>query len=180
MICRNCGSHVPDNQYACDNCGTLTKEVRDIPVNEKRPPLPMRWYKVLIYFVLFATAALYIYEGINVLLGGQYSVPAIEVREAFPGLTKIDIFYAVCSLFLAGFAIFTRFALAAYRTVGLGALNVVYALNMALVMFYIIAVLLVTNGEALDVVTMFHIPFDLIMIAVNSAYFKKREKLFIN
>ncbi len=180
MICRNCGSHVPDNQFACDNCGTLTKEVRDIPKSAVQTALPMRWFKFLIYFVLFATAALYIYEGVNVLLGGQYAVPAIEAREAFPGLAKIDIFYAIGSIFLAGFAIFARFGLAAYRSVGLGSLNIVYALNMALVMFYVIAVLMVTNGEALDTVTLFHIPFDLVMIAVNSAYFKKREKLFVN
>ncbi len=180
MICRNCGSHVPDNQFACDNCGTVTKIVRDVPASDKMTALPMRWFKVLIYFVLFATAALYIYEGVNIILGGQYSQPAAVVRAEFEGLTRIDIIFAVGSFVLAGIAIFARFALAAFRSEAIGALNIVYALNMALIMFYVVSILLVTNGEVLDVVTLFHIPFDLTMIAVNSAYFKKREKLFTN
>ncbi len=180
MICRKCGNHVPDNQYACDHCGTLTKEYQAAPKTLEQKILPMRWFKVLIYFVLFATAALFIYEGVNMLTGGQYDIPAAEVYEDLPALRKLDIMYAGVSFILAIFAIFARFSLAAYRTIGISAVNLVYALNMALAMFYIVAIVLATNGQVLDTVTLLYIPLDLCMIAVNSVYFKKREALFVN
>ncbi len=181
MICRNCGNHVPDNQYACDHCGTLTKQYQEATAaSVLKKNLPMKWFKILIYFVLFATAALFVYEGINMLTGGQYDIPAVDVYEELPALRKLDIMYAAASFILAIFAIFARFSLAAYRTIGISALNLVYALNMALAMFYIVAIVLATKGRVVDTITMLYIPLDLSMIAVNSVYFKKREALFVN
>ena len=156
--------------------GTNDQSIRD-----NRPDLPMNWYKFLIYFFLWVSAAVNIMSGVQYILGGQTE----EMLEAFPILSTIDLFYGVLTLGMGALALFTRFALANYRknapalTVGLFTYGLVISLGYN-------ALVLSLTSSAYDPVDLIitgmsvgaSIMLNLALIVCNHLYFKKRRRLF--
>ena len=156
--------------------GTNDQSIRD-----NRPDLPMNWYKFLIYFFLWVSAAVNIMSGVQYILGGQTE----EMLEAFPILSTIDLFYGVLTLGMGALALFTRFALANYRknapalTVGLFTYGLVISLGYnALVLSLTFSaydpVELIITGMSAGTLVM----LNLALIVCNHLYFKKRRRLF--
>ena len=156
--------------------GTNDQSIRD-----NRPELPMNWYKFLIYFFLWVSAAVNIMSGVQYILGGQTE----EMLEAFPILSTIDLFYGVLTLGMGALALLTRFALANYRknapalTVGLFTYGLVISLGYN-------ALVLSLTSSAYDPVDLIitgmsvgaSIMLNLALIVCNHLYFKKRRRLF--
>ena len=88
MNCINCGQPINDNAAFCEHCGQPRQEVEQQPVIA---PPPMKWFKFLIYFSLFAGAALNLINGITTILGTQYGEHAELVYATFGSLRTFDI-----------------------------------------------------------------------------------------
>lgn len=76
---------------------------------------PMRWYRFLIYFLLFVNAIFYVITAMRCFTGTSYGANADRVYEVFPSLKTIDIIFGVFAIWNAISALVTRSALAKYK-----------------------------------------------------------------
>jgi len=182
MFCRNCGSQIQDGVKFCPNCGSVcdVAPVQPEPQTPLAPQYPMKWFKFLIYFALFASGILNLISGIQMVTGSQYGDLASDVYDYFPGLQSVDIICGLLSIALGVLLIYTRFRLAQYRANGPMLLLICYASSGLLNLVYMIAVYAILEGE-LDVSSsLMSVGISLIMVSANNVYFKNRRPLFIH
>lgn len=146
--------------------------------------MPMKWYKFLIYFSLFASAVLNLINGIGMLTGTIYQGQADLVYAVFDGLKGLDTFMGVFALALAGFAIFVRFQLSGYKKIAPRLLLILYIGVVVFDLSYIIGLGSVLPEMAMDMIdtTSFYSSMisSAVFAVVNFIYFKKRAHLFVN
>ncbi len=144
--------------------------------------LPMNWYKFLIWIALWISAAA------NILGAASYfngSIHGEELLAQFPVLSMIDMAYGVLTLGMGVLALFTRFALANYKSTGPKLIVGLYAYGLVISLVYNIADLVIT-ASAYDKVTVIITIMSVIvstaisaaMVGCNYVYFKKRKGLF--
>ena len=207
MFCKYCGKEVDETATFCQHCGAAIKKEEDNSENTseslfdqpvsasaeqvvpEKPPVvyPMKWWKFLVYFLLFASAVLNLFSGIGKLTGSIYEeVPgdgSIEmVYSAFPALKPIDIIVGLLTIGLAVFAIFVRQALYKFKAIGPKLLIIMYAASCIINAVYCLAVFIVVPEIAQDMMTDFitTIATGIIMVVVNIIYFRTRKELFVN
>lgn len=201
MFCPNCGTNLPDNSTFCSNCGAqinnpAPQQQYQPPQQPYQPPyqppyepyntmgntMPMKWYKFLIYFALFAGAVLNIINGIMMLTGSQYDGSASLVYAFFDGLQAIDMIVGAACIGLAALQIYTRFRLSGYYQNAAKFVSITYIAAVVINLFYIIGVLVVLPSsvtEYLDFSTFIvQIVISALMVVVNNTYFNKRKHLF--
>jgi len=145
--------------------------------------LPMGWFKFLIYFSLFASAVLNFINGVLLVTGNIYGDGSELVYYVFNSLKPIDMLTGVSLILLAALCIYTRFRLSGYYKNGPQFLNVLYILVCAIYLIYIIAVNVIVGSE-IDMGSSFssliiQIITSIVMVIVNSNYFKKRAHMFV-
>ena len=148
--------------------------------------LGMNWFKFIIYFQLFASCAINLYNGIRVLTGAHYSGMAKLVYSMFKGLKAVDILFGLVFIALAAGAIFVRFQLSGFKAMGpklyLGLLIAACAASVA----YVIAVVIVLRSRtgvavgSLIATPIIQVLVTGTMVVVNYIYFKNRKHLFTN
>lgn len=157
------------------------------------PGLGMNWFKFIIYFQLFAAALGNLILGIVMLTGNQYNTEYGNISEImylmFPSLKTLDIFVGICMILLAAGCIFARMRLAGFYANGPKLYLCVLAASIAVNLIYIVAFFVIfgdviqglgLDGAALEIVSQFvgmMIGY-VILVIVNSIYFKKRAQLF--
>lgn len=155
-------------------------EVPQEPVQE----MPMKWFKFLIYFALFAGAVMNVINGFSLLTGTAYEGNADAVYRVFPDLKAVDMLCGVLSLGLAAFGIFTRFQLSGYRRQGPTMLLISYVAVFIYDLVYIFGVRAAIPAYAIDMIDFTpmysNIAVSVVMVFVNYSYFKKRSHLFVN
>lgn len=146
--------------------------------------MPMKWFKFLIYFSLFAAAVINIINALPMLTGSQYGSSAEAVYDTFEMLRGFDLFFGVFCLALAVLNIYTRFRLAGYRRNGPTMLSLSYVAILIYDVLYIIGANIVLPEfvlEAVDFTGMYsNMAVAVVMLIVNNIYFKKRAHLFVN
>ncbi len=75
---------------------------------------PMKWYKFLIYFELFALAVINVINGIGYLFGLKYGNSSDLVYKYYFGLKIVDVITGIECISFAIFAIYVRSRLANY------------------------------------------------------------------
>lgn len=202
VFCSHCGNPIEsENAQFCPRCGA-SRTPSPAPANPQEfyypgkytdypgypaPPAPqpgMKWFKFLIYFSLFAGAALNFVYGVLYLTGEIYNIfgsSSRDVYATFPGLQAVDVGAGVLYAALAGFSIYTRFRLSGFRTNGPVCLTILYAGGIILSLIYTLAAHAVIgwDGEAASDVIVSVMPTFAVLCA-NLAYFKKRQSLFCN
>lgn len=215
MKCPKCGAPAAESDKFCRTCGAeipRTEENEVPPIDSTiygvppggsfgappfgAPPFggsagyftPMRWYKFLIYFALFAGAVLNTFSAFTYLAGMAYvdelgnNVTSLQY-EAYPLLQLIDIVYGILLLGVAAFGIYTRFALALYKKSGPMTLFVFYGVSAGISLLREIAcAILVGNiGDPLTIASFaITVLANVILIVLNNIYFEKRSHLFVN
>lgn len=150
------------------------------PLND---PRGMKWFKFIIYFQLFANAAVNGYSALTALIGTQYQGSADLVYKSFPSLRAVDIAYGLVLLALAAFAVFTRMRLARFRR---NAPLLYYILSIANTLDAVLYVLLVSLvsgvpvGDFDNLNLTVAVAVNLMMLVINLIYFGKRKDLFVN
>ena len=152
----------------------------DDPRND---PRGMKWFKFIIYFQLFANAAV---NGISALMtatGAQYQGQADKVYAALPRLRTLDLVYILLLLGLVVLAIVTRMQLARFRRRGPLLYYLLQIANIAVAVLYLLAASAVSGVplSQLDLSnTIVSLGLSLVMLIINIIYFGNRKDLFVN
>lgn len=197
--CQSCGAVWDDTEEVCRQCGAaLPISQPQQPVSQPQQPpagpvnvppqfvpqLGMSWYKFVIYFQLFATAALSIFNCWSFFSGFLYAREGVDrsvLYSLFPSLSFLDIFVALLYLSLAVLSIITRIRLAQYRENGPRLYLILLGSGIALNVFYSIAsAVILTQGAGVGLAQSLGNVFSgLLLLVLNGVYFKKRKHLFI-
>lgn len=152
------------------------------PGYQNAQPLPMKWYKFIIYVQLFLGALSNVVNGFMCLTGAHYgSGMADYIYDYYGfGLRIVDILMGVVSIGLAVIAVLVRQQLARYKKnspmmylgyVGITAVvSIVYTLFASLV----VGMLLFDSSTVSSLIS------SILIIVLSITYFKKREHLFVN
>ncbi len=195
MLCYKCRREIADNSLVCPNCGaemSVFARRREGFGADGYPPygagnvLPMNWYKVLVFFILFFEAVQYIFTGISYITGYISKIPLGSegyVVYSFSllggGFKWVDIIYGVLMIGLAGFALYSRFRLAKFRSnamwIYLSYLIAGGILSAAYSTGYLIA-----TGESVRVIiaSLTSLIPQGLLVYFNYIYFNKRKHLF--
>ncbi len=147
---------------------------------------PMAWFKFLIYFMLFANAAINIFTAVTYLTGSVYlgedmTMSDVEALYMFyPTAKMIDVIYGVLLIALAAYAIFTRFQLSGFKRRGPFLFILMYVLNLVIGLLHGISIMFTFETGLLGFISFVpSIITSVVMIFVNVVYFRKREELFV-
>lgn len=181
MFCSFCGARLPEGEPICPMCGAsqvgFAGQSSGNTANQN--DMPMKWFKFLIYFALFAGAVLNFFSGISMLNGSVYQGNANLVYSTFEDLKNLDTIVGVLLIGAAILAIFTRFRLAGFYRNGPVLLLITYAANIAIPLIYIIGVSNIVSGIELNTTAnISNMCTSAVMMFVNMGYFKKRSHLF--
>lgn len=187
-FCQYCGSQIPDDSKFCPNCGANV-EVSNIQaasfqmnesMDERKQKMPMKWYKVLIYFALFTGAIMNISTGVRSLTGMQYGDNSTLVYAYFSSLKTIDIIMGVACIALGIFAIIVRQKLAHFKSDGPKMLIFLYGLNVVASVLYLAMAMMIVGSDVISLTDILpSIVSSVVMILINKIYFDKRKHLFI-
>ena len=190
MICPNCNTNVPDGAAFCPTCGVmLTQQPPQQPYgaydpNQPNPygapPMPpMKWYKFLIYFSLFAGGILNILFGLRAFLSMFTDADTIAIYNRFPILRVSDMIVALLAIAMGAIAFYTRGRLAKFCANGPKLLTTLYTLDAIAGLITLLAVVVVLPGTDISS-QVGSIAGSVALIFINRAYFKKRAYLFVN
>ncbi len=173
-----------DPRQSCDSPPPFDSyRARPVPAEAKNDPRGMKWFKFIIYFQLFANAALNIFNSLQLFTGAIYEGGAEQVYRLYPGLQAADLFYGAVCLGLAGLALLARFRLAGFRRNGPGLYYLLLTASMLGYLLYLVLAsvpLRVSPAELLNDSAMLSLGFNLLMLVVNRIYFGRRQDLFVN
>jgi len=141
---------------------------------------PMKWFKFLIYFSLFAAAVICVVTGIAQLTGAVYDGAADMVYAIFPDLEILDIAVGLVTVVCAVLILVSRFRLAAFKKDGIKLLIAGYALNLIINIVYVAAVIsIIGSASDLDMSSFgASMVGSIAMLIINYTYLTKRESLF--
>ena len=192
-FCRSCGARIDNEQaQACPYCGASinapapASSVSNYNTYEPDDQYPMKWYKFLIYFLLFFGAFINLVNGVNYITGGIYSiqsngqVSAELVYSLYDGLKTLDVILGLFMLAIAAFGIYTRFRLAGRKENGPVCLYTLYGVGAVLTVLYNIALLIVTGlNQLTDPTSIASFITSVVFICLNYIYFSKRKSSFV-
>lgn len=151
------------------------------PVNENK--YPMNWYKFVIYFQLFAAAAMRIWTAKQYFCGDFYGGReiAMQIYAVWGKLQILDIAAGVLSVALAFYMIVVRQKLYYYMKNVEWYYFAIYPAAAVIDMGYVFMsnriVGIRIDNTALTIVSAAE---SLIMAGLNYIYFRKRKELFVN
>ena len=191
MKCPQCQNEFPVTNQAnrlCPFCGLAAEPVNILQTEPSvvQTHYPMKWYKFLIYFALFASAVLNTMSGISYMLGTIHGDILFigSIYESYPALRIVDIVYGLLLIGVAIMAIYTRLQLAYYREKGPMCLYILYSATMALTVISFVSTSLVVQGANYTMLTLLYdtIPslvVSAVTLVLNIVYFRKRKELFV-
>lgn len=199
MFCKNCGAAIEEGQTSCPVCGTAvpSESERSVSAQYAYPPataLPMKWYKFLINFMLFFSAALNAISGVQLIIGDQYRDGNVDmsglVYSQFGALKTVDVVAGIVLIAFALFTLYVRSRLAGYCKNGPKMLLLMYILGFAYTVLYTAAVYitLASYGVSLNIVdflltdgvtVLTTAVVDGVMFVINLEYFRNRKHLFV-
>lgn len=188
MYCPNCGREVAEGKNFCAGCGAaMNPEVVSQPDEtlQVQNQHPMKWFKFLIYFGLFAGALVNLINGINLLTGTSYGDMKYLVYRMFKDLKTLDAVIGLLTIGLAVLGVVTRFRLAKFYKNGPKLLIALYISAAVVGLLYVVGaqtiVLAVVKKSMLDISGQIgSICSSIVMAVINGIYFKKRSDLFVN
>lgn len=198
-FCQNCGTQLTDDAVFCTNCGSSVSAPNsqayqpqnnqpNYGYNPMVNQMPMKWFKFLIYFLLWASGVVNLVNGFQMITGAHYDGGAKLVYAYFDGLKAIDLILGILSILLAGIAIYTRFRLAGFHANGPKMIITLYTLSIIMNVVYCVAVMAIA-GDALNAVggadsiissTVGSVAVSIAMVFANKTYFQKRANMFTN
>ena len=144
------------------------------------PQRGMKWFKFIIYFQLWASMLVYLVTAGKYLTGAYYEGSAEMVYDFFPALQPLDIVMGVFCLALAVYAVVVQRALAKFRAKGPMMYYLMYIVNTAATVLYLLIGSIILGQSAFTAETAGSFLGALVMIFINIPYFNNRKHLFVN
>lgn len=190
MICPYCSSEIQDSVAVCNECGAAlndTVQLNSAPYNSiQNADLPMKWYKFLIYFLLFANAISKLADGIFCIIGIDGGILSETFFEGcmFTGKYRaIDIVYGIICIIMSVAAIYVRIRLAKFKE-DAPKIYITYDIISSVVYFVynLLIMIILENAEISSVIgeIIGTVVGESLYVYFNVLYFKKRKHMFIN
>ena len=144
------------------------------------PQRGMKWFKFIIYFQLWAGMLVNLVTAGKYFTGAYYEGNAEMVYRFFPALQPLDIVMGVFCLALAVYAVVVQRALAKFRAKGPMMYYLMYIVNTAVTVLYLIIGSIIIGQSAFTAEVAGSIIGSLVMIFINIPYFNNRKHLFVN
>ena len=144
------------------------------------PQRGMKWFKFIIYFQLWASMLVNLVTAGKYLTGAYYEGSAEMVYDFFPALQPLDIVMGVVCLALAVYAVVVQRALAKFRAKGPMMYYLMYIVNTAVTVLYLIIGSIIIGQSAFTAEVAGSIIGSIVMLFVNIPYFNNRKHLFVN
>ena len=198
MRCPRCGVNQPVGAKFCMECGAKMPEQEtggirepiESPVQPSVPAQPavqqalqepgMKWFKFLIYFLLWLSALVNLGGAGTALVGLGLQEELRVVYAYLPGLKTLNLVYGVLMIGFAAFTVYTRYRLARFCRNGPFCLCLSYGLNELLSIAYSAAAALIAQVSLTELYRFSSLLASAAMLAVNIVYFRKRQDLFVN
>lgn len=149
--------------------------------NDRFGGFPMKWHKVLTYFLLWFSAVINLMRGANTLTGARYGEYRSWLYGAYPLLRSIDIPLGLLYFGAAGFAVAAALTLMSGKKKG-PTLLTVFLIAAALVSLLDAGFqyLLAFNSDLPYLIrtVIYTVGLSAVMIAVNRIYYKRRMQFF--
>lgn len=198
MKCPNCGNNAEEAAKFCVVCGT--KLVADdgeqvetadpeVIIRPDQPVLPkvkqgMGFYKFVIYFQLFAVAALNVVNAIAAVMGSQYLLSGVSYQSIAytyqPIMRYIDLFYGFLYLGLAVYSIYVRTKLVKFKKNAKWYYLSVFFFSILLALTYLGWFNLILGGYLYYQLNTLSLVASICWMGFFNFYFTSRENLFIN
>lgn len=185
MYCRYCGKELRTDSVFCAYCGKRIVFNNQPIVTEQKSrtekPLGLRWMKFFTVFILLCTALSNGYDGYSIFK--DIILDSQGYFAALPAYKMLNIIYGCCYIVLTIFTLAVRHDLNEYKA---GAPEKARILYFIQILFYLWSLFLASKisgqqiSELITYYALMTVSGDLILIIINSAYFKKREHLFVN
>ena len=144
------------------------------------PRRGMKWFKFIIYFQLWAGMLVNLVTAGKYFTGAYYEGNAEMVYRFVPALQPLDIVMGVVCLALAVYAVVVQRALAKFRAKGPMMYYLMYIVNTAVTVLYLIIGSIIIGQSAFTAEVAGSIIGSLVMLFVNIPYFNNRKHLFVN
>lgn len=144
------------------------------------PRRGMKWFKFIIYFQLWAGMLVNLVTAGKYFTGAYYEGSAEMVYDFFPALQPLDIVMGVVCLALAVYAVVVQRALAKFRAKGPMMYYLMYIVNTAVTVLYLIIGSIIIGQSAFTAEVAGSIIGSIVMLFVNIPYFNNRKHLFVN
>ena len=144
------------------------------------PRRGMKWFKFIIYFQLWAGMLVNLVTAGKYFTGAYYEGNAEMVYRFFPALQPLDIVMGVVCLALAVYAVVVQRALAKFRAKGPMMYYLMYIVNTAVTVLYLIIGSIIIGQSAFTAEVAGSIIGSIVMLFVNIPYFNNRKHLFVN
>ena len=144
------------------------------------PQRGMKWFKFIIYFQLWAGMLVNLVTAGKYFTGAYYEGSAEMVYDFFPALQPLDIVMGVVCLALAVYAVVVQRALAKFRAKGPMMYYLMYIVNTAVTVLYLIIGSIIIGQSAFTAEVAGSIIGSIVMLFVNIPYFNNRKHLFVN
>ena len=144
------------------------------------PRRGMKWFKFIIYFQLWAGMLVNLVTAGKYFTGAYYEGNAEMVYRFFPALQPLDIVMGVVCLALAVYAVVFQRALAKFRAKGPMMYYLMYIVNTAVTVLYLIIGSIIIGQSAFTAEVAGSIIGSIVMLFVNIPYFNNRKHLFVN
>ena len=144
------------------------------------PQRGMKWFKFIIYFQLWAGMLVNLVTAGKYFTGAYYEGNAEMVYRFFPALQPLDIVMGVFCLALAVYAVVVQRALAKFRAKGPMMYYLMYIVNTAVTVLYLIIGSIIIGQSAFTAEVAGSIIGSIVMIFINIPYFNNRKHLFVN
>ena len=186
MTCPRCNAEIFNDAEVCKFCNFDVKAHKSefeaaYKVDTNKAENEMKWFKFLIYFVLFADAVMRIADGVMKVTGG---VSRGGMYDAYGFLKPVDIVFGIVSFGLAAFCVYTRFQLSGFKK---NSPKLFYLLNILITVYsvaYDIVYLVIVSLEAnkffaSDVIDLVITVVSMgLYIFFSAVYFDRRRHLF--
>lgn len=188
MKCINCGNEMQDGAELCPNCQAKQGGPQETAQEHEtfnvqlysQPDVPLRWYKSIIYFWMFAGAIADMVAG-ALLLATTTELKFLPLYSSRPGIEAIVGIFGVLWLIRFGYAFYVRSKMAEFHGRALGLFFGYELSGLVLPALFYVAVSVIGGVSFADYATpQFFVTLGLsaFMILSNILYFKKRAFLF--
>ena len=147
---------------------------------QNSPDMPMKWYKFIICFQLFAGALVSLAVGFGSIIGWKYGgeQQAATVYAEFSGLQIVDVILCFLYVALAVMSVVVRQRLAAFRKNGPWLYMILLCEYLLLAVISWVLETLSTGSIRLEAGMLAGWAVQFVLICLNLVYFGKRKQLF--
>lgn len=202
-ICPSCGKACQDQAAFCPYCGSALGSAPQAPASNYQqsydpsqsgyqqpgysagsfqgqsssslPPMPMKWFKFVIYFQLFAFAVINLW---NALVA--FADPGLPLlARDYPAIGILYTVYEVALVALAVYAVIVRSRLAKFKKNGPRSYLSLQGMSIACSVLYTTLLTILVKHFITDFNVITSLFSSILMLILNKKYFDKRAYLFV-